>query len=105
MTLNRLWYAILGVSDAILVIRPYLILDSTVAAEASKGMHDPLSRFSPGRTNETRESGCDIYLTEGVWVTTPGNQNQDTSMKAIHRKTLYLRPQQWRRHCSSVTVH
>jgi len=41
MTLNRLWYAILGVPDAILVIRLYLILDSTVAAEASKSMHDP----------------------------------------------------------------
>jgi hypothetical protein len=105
MTINRLWYAILGVSDVILVIQPYLILDSTVAAEASKGMHDPLSGFSPGRTNETRESGCDIYLTEGVWVTTPGNQNQDTSMKAIHRKTLYLRPQQWRRPISSIKVH
>ena len=100
-----MWYAILGVSNAILVIRPYLILNSTIAAEASKGMHDVLSRFTPRRTNDTPESGCDIELREGVWVTTPGNQNQDASMKAIHRKTLYLRPQQWRRHCSSVTVH
>jgi hypothetical protein len=92
MTLNRLWYVILGVPDAILFIRPYLTPDLTVAAEASKGTHDPLSGFSPGRTNDTKESGCDIHLTEGVWVTTPGKLEPRHEREGYSPEPLYLRP-------------
>ena len=64
MALNRLYHVILGVSEAVIVIWPYLTLDWTVAAETSNGMHGSLNGPSSGRANYTKGGSRDVYSTE-----------------------------------------